>query len=92
MLTCKDASKLMSQSFDRRLGLMEKAGLRFHLLICKSCHLANRQLDFLHQLCKRIAAKPEDIVSLQPGLSAEAQERIVKELRRKQDEQSASGD
>ena len=92
MLTCKDASKLMSHSFDRRLGLMEKAGLRFHLLICKSCQLAYTQLDFLHQLCKQIAAKPEDIVSLQPGLSAEAQERILKELRRKQDEKSASGD
>ena len=82
----------MSQSFDRRLGLMETAGLRIHLLICKSCQLAYTQLAFLHQLCKQIAAKPEDIVSLQSGLSAEAQERIVKELRRKQDEQSASGD
>lgn len=92
MLTCKDASKLMSQSLDRRLGLMEKAGLRFHLLICKSCQLAYTQLNFLHQLCKRIAAKPDDIVSLQPGLSAAAQERIVKELHRKQDEQAASCD
>lgn len=35
-------------------------------------------------------SKPDDIVSLQPGLSAEAQERIVKKLRRKQDEQAAS--
>ena len=90
MLTCKDASQLMSQSFDRRLGLMERAGLRFHLLICKSCEIAYRQLDFLHQFCKRIAAKPDDILDLQPGLSAEAQERILKELHRKQGEQSAS--
>jgi hypothetical protein len=92
MLTCKDASQLMSQSFDRRLGLIEKAGLRFHLLICKSCQVAYRQLDFLHQLCQRIAAKPEVIAFMQPGLTAEAQERILKELLRKQGEQSASGD
>jgi len=92
MLTCKDASQLMSQSFDRNLGLMERAGLRFHLLICKSCQVAYRQLDFLHQLCKRIAAEPVDVASMQPGLSAEAQERILKELRRKQDGQSTSGD
>jgi hypothetical protein len=92
MLTCKDASHLMSQSYDRRLGLMEKSGLRFHLLICKSCQLAYSQLDFLHRLCTRIAAQPDDVLSMQPGLSAEAQDRIVKELRRKQDEQSTSGD
>ena len=92
MLTCKDASQLKSQSFDRRLGLMEKTGLRFHLLICKSCQVAHRQLDFLHWFCKRIEADPSEITSMQPGLSAEAQERILKELRRKQDEQSASGD
>ena len=92
MLTCKNASQLMSQSLDRRLGLFEKAGLRFHLVICHSCQTAYRQLDFMHQLCKRIAAGSEDITSLQPGLSVEAQERILKELRQKQDEQKASGD
>jgi hypothetical protein len=91
MLTCKDASQLMSQSFDRRLGLFEKAGLRFHLVICKSCQIAFRQLGFMHQLCKRIVAGSENIASLQPGLSAGAQERILKELHRKQDEQLTSG-
>ncbi len=85
MLTCKGASQLMSQSFDRRLGLMERAGLRVHLVICKSCQIAYKQLDFLHRFCQRIAAEPVDITSMQPGLSAEAQERILKELRRKQD-------
>lgn len=87
MLTCKDASQLMSQSFDRRLGLMERAGLRLHLVICKSCQVAYRQLDFMHQLCQRIAAEPTDITSLQPGLSAEAEARILEELHRKRDEQ-----
>lgn len=77
----------MSQSFDRRLGLMERAGLRFHLVICKSCQLAYRQLDFMHQLCQRIAVEPAAIHSMQPGLSAEAGERILKELHRKQDGQ-----
>lgn len=92
MLTCKDASHLMSQSLDRKLGLTDKLGLRLHLLICGSCHLVNRQLDFIHRLCQKIAAESNDITSMQPGLSASAQERILKELRRKQDEQSASGD
>ena len=87
MLTCKDASQLMSQSLDRRLGLMEKAGLKLHLLICKSCLMVNKQLDFMHRICKQIAANPKDIASMQPSLKPEAQERILKELHRKQDEQ-----
>lgn len=86
MLTCKDASQLMSQSFDRPLSLWERAGLRFHLLICKSCQIAYRQLDFLRVLCRRIATRPDDVSSVIPGLSAGAQERILKELRRKQGE------
>ncbi len=91
MLTCKDASELVSQSFDRRLGLMEKLGLRFHLVICKSCQIAYRQFDILHRFCQRIAAEPVDIFPEQPGLTAEAQGRILKELHRKQGEQSTSG-
>ena len=87
MLTCKDASQLMTQSFDRRLGLMEKAGMRFHLLICNSCRIAYRQLDFLHRLCKRMAAEPVDHAAEQPGLSAEAQQRILKALHCRQDGQ-----
>lgn len=90
MLTCKGASQLMSQSFDRRLSLIERLGLRFHLVICKSCQLAYKQLDFMHQLCQRIAAEPTDITSMQPGLSTEAEERILKELHRKQDEKLIS--
>ena len=85
MLTCKDASQLMSQSLDRRLSLTDRMGLRIHLVICKSCQIAYRQLNFIHQFCKRIAAEPVDIVSIQPGLTNEAKERILKELHRKQD-------
>ena len=87
MMTCKQASTLMSQSFDRRLGLVERAGLRMHLIICKGCQVAYQQLDSLHRYCRKIAAEPEDIFSSQPGLSAEAKERILKELHRKQEDQ-----
>ena len=85
MLTCRDASHLMSQSLDRRLGLKEKFNLKLHLLICKSCQIVNNQLEYLHQLCKKFAAQAHDINSPQQGLTTEARERILKELHRKQD-------
>lgn len=85
MLTCREASQLMSQSFDRRLGLMERLGLRIHLALCDSCRTVHKQLEILHRFCRRVAADPGEMLSMQPGLSAEAQERILKELHRKQD-------
>lgn len=91
MLKCKDASRLMSQSLDRRLGLKENFSLKLHLLICKSCLIFDKQLDYLHQLCKKFAAQTDDINSPQQGLTAEARERILKELHRKQDGKSTSG-
>ena len=90
MLTCKDASKLMSQSFDRDLTFTEKIGMRFHLLICKACQKVHLQLAFLHKASNRLASEPMDIPLTQPGLSPEAQERILKKLHRKQDGQSSS--
>ena len=85
MLTCKEASQLMSQSYDRKLGLLERLGLKVHLLICDTCRKVYRQLDFLHRFSRKVAAEPEEVLDLQPGLSAEAQERILKELQRVRD-------
>lgn len=75
----------MSQSFDRKLGLIDRLGLKMHLVICHSCRIVYSQFDLLHRVCQKAAAKPEDVISMQPGLSTEAQERILKELHRKQD-------
>ena len=91
MLTCKDASQLMSQSLDRDLTWMERVGLRFHLFICEPCPKVRQQLTFLHNASKRLATEPVDIPSSQPGLSPEAQERILKELQRKHDGLSTLG-
>jgi hypothetical protein len=85
-LTCKESSELISQSLDRRLSLKERLYLHYHLLICKSCKIVDRQLRFMHTFYKRFATSQPDDSTMQPGLSAEAQKRILKELHRKQDE------
>ena len=80
----------MSQSFDRDLTFAEKIRMRFHVFICKACQKVQLQLAFLHKAGNRLATEPVDILSTQPGLSPEAQERILKQLHQKQDAQSAS--
>ena len=55
MLTCKEATRLVSQGLDRRLGLGERLALHVHLLICDGCTNFSRQLVFLRRALSRLA-------------------------------------
>ena len=53
MLSCKDATRLMSQALDRHLSPWQRLQLRLHLLFCLGCRRFERQVDFLRQACRR---------------------------------------
>jgi hypothetical protein len=55
MLSCKQATQLVSQGLDRRLGLLERLALRLHLAICEGCTNFSRQMALLHKAMKRLA-------------------------------------
>jgi hypothetical protein len=57
MLSCKDASLLMSQALDRRLSLPERISLRLHLVLCEGCRRFERQMLFLRAACKDLFDK-----------------------------------
>jgi hypothetical protein len=48
-LSCKEASRLMSQGLDRDLDLGQRTALRLHLLICTACTRVKTQLAFLRR-------------------------------------------
>jgi len=52
MLSCKEATKLMSAAQDRPLSMSEKMQLRIHLMMCAGCVRFREQMDFLRQACK----------------------------------------
>lgn len=52
MLSCKEATVLLSQAHERRLGWRERLGLRLHLLLCDGCNNFRKQLDFIRVLIK----------------------------------------
>jgi hypothetical protein len=54
MLTCKNASELLSQAQDRTLGLRERLALKLHLLICDGCTNFSRQLALIRATLRRI--------------------------------------
>ena len=53
MLSCKEATHLMSESQDRQLGLSEKMQLEMHLALCKGCKNFKSQMNFLRAACQR---------------------------------------
>lgn len=55
ILSCKEASHLVSQGLDRRLGLAERLALRLHLAICNGCSNFRKQVEFLRKAMRRLA-------------------------------------
>ena len=55
MLTCKEATRLVSQGLDRRLGLAERFALRAHVLVCRGCANFMAQARFLRKAIARLA-------------------------------------
>lgn len=56
MLSCRQATELMSQEQDRPLGLSERIGLRLHVWICRGCANYRRQMRVLRAACRRFGA------------------------------------
>jgi hypothetical protein len=79
MLTCKDASRLISEGQERHLRLRERWGLRLHLWLCVNCRRFERQIHLLRRAVRRLAQQAE--ANMQgPDLSPEARERILTAL------------
>jgi hypothetical protein len=55
-LTCKYATSLMSQEFERELLSWERSGLRLHLVQCEDCNNVARQMVFVRGSMKWLAA------------------------------------
>ena len=53
MLSCTEATRLLSQAQDRPLSLGERVKLRLHLLVCTACTRFARQLAFMRTALSR---------------------------------------
>ena len=57
-LTCKEASRLLSEGQDRELRSAERTRARLHLVVCAACRNVNEQLHFLRRAMQRL--KPDE--------------------------------
>ena len=80
MFHCKEVSKRVSESMDRRLPLHHRLMIRMHLAMCRYCLRAYRQMQCLRAIARdpnlQEAGMDESVF-----LSPEACERIKQSLR-----------
>jgi hypothetical protein len=57
MLSCKEATRLMSQGLDRSLPFGRRVALRVHLAICEGCTNFDKQILFLRKAIARLGAR-----------------------------------
>ncbi len=53
IFNCKEVSRLVSDSMDRELGLGQRIGIRFHLMMCKYCSRFAGQLKQMRDVLKK---------------------------------------
>ncbi len=70
MLTCKQASQIISQSLDNPLSRSDRTKLKFHLFICNTCTRFNQQLRLIKDAVQRIKFETENDTSIQLSLDA----------------------
>ena len=75
MLSCKQASQIISQSLDRKLTTGERFNLKLHLLICKYCKYFSQQLQTLRVAINANVSSIENDNTIE--MSSEARKRIA---------------
>jgi hypothetical protein len=75
MLSCKQASQLISFSLDRPLTLRERIALQLHLIICKYCKRFSQQIQSMRVAIKQMVASIENDNTIE--IPATARNRIA---------------
>lgn len=50
MLSCKEATRLVSEGLDRELPFWQRLGLRLHVVMCRGCSRFARQITALNRI------------------------------------------
>ncbi len=59
MMSCHQATRLISESRERALTLREKLALRFHQSMCAGCRRFDGQVEFLRRASRRFSDQPD---------------------------------
>lgn len=54
-MNCRRATRLLSESQERKLGRAERAGLKLHTAMCSGCRNFGRQVEILRRISRAYA-------------------------------------
>ena len=80
MLTCRQAIQLIAQAMDRPLRWKEHLSLFFHTTMCRYCSRFQKQMKWIHVICKNEFQALDDDLLSNDKLSHEARVRITKKM------------
>ncbi len=78
---CQEMAPLMSESLERRLGVLEQLQLKLHLMVCVWCARYLKQIKFLRQLVRQQTFAAATDTSSPVALSVEVRQRICRSLK-----------
>ncbi len=82
MMSCREATDLVSASLDRPLSIHERFMMRAHLLFCRACNEYSRQIGILEKILR---LRRDERIDLQEngeiGLTEESREKILRSIR-----------
>ncbi len=80
MLTCKEASFLVSKKLDGNLNRRERIRLWLHLAMCSLCRHYARDVKKLHEMMKKAGEAGQTLLPGAVKLSRQSRERIKNTL------------
>lgn len=81
--SCKEASRLISESLERRLSFKERLQLGVHLALCHACNSTQKQFAILKKIFnhyKKLAGQIPPTPDTEEALSPDARTRIKSSL------------
>jgi len=79
--SCKEVTRMASESMERKLPLRQRLEVKLHLLVCSLCMRYVKQLQLMREVAHQHNAKIKDgVVSPHSALSAKIRERMKRSL------------
>lgn len=62
MLNCREVTRLVSESQERKLSVVEKMSLNLHLMMCDGCKNFSLQVPFLRKAMKAYSERLDEVI------------------------------
>ena len=74
MLNCHEVTRLVSESQERKLSLVERMSLSLHLMMCDGCKNFSLQVPFLRKAMKAYSERLDEVIEVPAAVTIPGKE------------------